>query len=47
MEYFPFIHKIEKKKEEQQISLYIEEYYVEPEIKDEDEDGNTVIILQL
>jgi len=46
--FFPFIHKIEKKKEEELIPLYIELYppFLEEE-KKEEEDEYKVIVIEL
>jgi hypothetical protein len=48
--FFPFIHKIEKKKEFEPEPLYVELYPPPPQQKEKeetDETGSTIIIIQL
>lgn len=45
--FYPFIYEEDKKEEFQQIQIYIEEYFPLEEIKKENVDEETVIIIDL
>lgn len=45
--FFPFIHKIKKKKNDELLPLYVELYPPPPKEKEEDKEESKIIVIEL